>query len=58
MARGWLIPLGLAAAGAALVPAAGLLYAATHVAPCDRTELTASIGTSQTAPPRHRPSTA
>ncbi|HKQ55627.1 MAG TPA: hypothetical protein VJT12_07020, partial [Methyloceanibacter sp.] len=39
----------MAAAGAALVPAAGLLYAATHVAPCDRTELTASIGTSQTA---------
>ncbi len=49
MTRGWLISLGLAAAGAALVPAAGLLYAATHVAPCDRTELTASIGTSQTA---------
>jgi poly-gamma-glutamate capsule biosynthesis protein CapA/YwtB (metallophosphatase superfamily) len=49
MARGWLISLGLAATGAALVPVAGLLYAATHVAPCDRTELTASIGTSQTA---------
>ena len=49
MARGWLISLGLAATGAALVPVAGLLYAATHVAPFDRTELTASIGTSQTA---------
>jgi poly-gamma-glutamate capsule biosynthesis protein CapA/YwtB (metallophosphatase superfamily) len=49
MARGWLIALGLA--GAALVPAAGLLYAATHVAPCDRTELTASIGTNQTGAP-------
>jgi poly-gamma-glutamate synthesis protein (capsule biosynthesis protein) len=51
MARGWLTGLGLAAAGAALVPAAGLLYAAARVAPCDRPELTASIGTSQTAAP-------
>jgi poly-gamma-glutamate capsule biosynthesis protein CapA/YwtB (metallophosphatase superfamily) len=46
MARGWLI--GLAAAGAALVPAAGLVHAATRLAPCDRTELTASIGDTQT----------
>ena len=50
MARGWLKALGFAAAGAALVPA-GLLYAASRIAPCDRNELTASIGTSQTAAP-------
>jgi len=49
MARGWLIGLGLATAGAALVPAAGLLHAAPRLAPCDRAELTASIGDSQTA---------
>lgn len=55
MARGWRIALGLAAAGAALVPAAGLLSAATRVAPCDRTELTASIGDSQTAAPSSSP---
>jgi poly-gamma-glutamate capsule biosynthesis protein CapA/YwtB (metallophosphatase superfamily) len=52
MARGWLTCLGLAAAGAALVPAAGLLYAASRIAPCDRPELTASISNGQTpAPP-------
>jgi poly-gamma-glutamate capsule biosynthesis protein CapA/YwtB (metallophosphatase superfamily) len=49
MARGWLITIGLAAAGAALLPAADLLYAGARLAPCDRTELTASIGDSQTA---------
>ena len=49
MARGWLRSVGLAAAGAALLPAAGLLHAAGRVAPCDRTELTASIGDNQTA---------
>jgi poly-gamma-glutamate synthesis protein (capsule biosynthesis protein) len=49
MARRWLKSLGIAAAGVALLPAAGgLLYAATHTAPCDRTELTASVGTGQT----------
>ena len=37
---------------AALLPAAGgLLYAATRTAPCDRTELTASIGGVQPSPP-------
>ena len=51
MARGWLKAFALAAAGAALLPAAGLLYAAGRVAPCDRTELTASIGDSQSAAP-------
>jgi hypothetical protein len=50
MARLWLKSLGMAAAGAALLPVAGsLLYAAARVAPCDRTELTASIGASQDA---------
>jgi len=50
MARLWLKSLGIAAAGAALLPVAGsLLYAAARVAPCDRTELTASIGASQDA---------
>ncbi|MEX1061415.1 MAG: CapA family protein, partial [Methyloceanibacter sp.] len=50
MARLWLKLLGMAAAGAALLPAAGgLLYGATRAAPCDRTELTASIGASQDA---------
>jgi poly-gamma-glutamate synthesis protein (capsule biosynthesis protein) len=50
MARLWLKSLGMAAAGAALLPAAGgLLYGATRAAPCDRTELTASIGASQDA---------
>jgi hypothetical protein len=49
MARRWLKPLGIAAAGVALLPAAGgLLYAGARTAPCDRTELTASIGTPQT----------
>lgn len=47
MARGWLKGLGVAAAGIALLPVAGgLLYGATRAAPCDRTELTASIGSS------------
>jgi poly-gamma-glutamate synthesis protein (capsule biosynthesis protein) len=50
MARGWLTTLGLAAAGAALLPVA-LLYAAARVTPCDRTELTASIGPAQPVPP-------
>src|SRR4030042_675656 len=50
MARLWLKSLGMAAAGAALLPVAGsLLYAAARVAPCDRTELTPSIGASQDA---------
>jgi len=50
MARLWLKSLGMAAAGAALLPAAGgLLYGATRAGPCDRTELTASIGASQDA---------
>ena len=45
MARRWRNSLGIAAAGVALLPAAGgLLYAATRVGPCDRPELTASIG--------------
>ena len=54
MAHRWLKALGIAAAGAALLPAAGgLLYAATRAVPCDRTELTASIGDNQAAsPPR------
>ena len=48
MARRWLGPLGMAAAGVALLPAAGgLLHAATPAAPCDRPELTASIGEHQ-----------
>jgi poly-gamma-glutamate capsule biosynthesis protein CapA/YwtB (metallophosphatase superfamily) len=51
MARRWLKALAMAAAGAALGPVAGgLLYAATRPAPCDRTELTASIGV-QASPP-------
>ena len=50
MARLWLKSLGMAAAGAALLPVAGgLLYGASRAAPCDRTELTASIGASQDA---------
>jgi poly-gamma-glutamate synthesis protein (capsule biosynthesis protein) len=49
MARRWLKPLGIAAAGVALLTAAGgLLYAGARTAPCDRTELTASIGTAHT----------
>jgi hypothetical protein len=49
MARRWLRSLGIAAAGVALLPVAGgLLNAATRTAPCDRAELTASIGTGQT----------
>ena len=47
MARGWLKAFGLAASGAVLLPAAGLLHAAGRVSPCDRPELTASIGDSQ-----------
>jgi hypothetical protein len=48
MARRWRKSLGIAAAGVALLPAAGgLLYAATPAAPCDPTELTASIGGGQ-----------
>jgi poly-gamma-glutamate synthesis protein (capsule biosynthesis protein) len=49
MARGWLRTLIFIVAGAALLPAAGLLYAAARVGPCDRTEVTASIGEGQTA---------
>jgi poly-gamma-glutamate synthesis protein (capsule biosynthesis protein) len=49
MARRWLRSFGIAAAGVALLPAAGgLVYAAARTAPCDRTELTASVGTGQT----------
>ena len=45
MARRWLKAFGMAAAGIALLPAAGgLLYGATRASPCDRPELTASIG--------------
>ena len=52
MAGRWLKGLGIAAAGAALLPAAGgLVFAATRTAPCDRTELTASIGGVQPSPP-------
>jgi hypothetical protein len=48
MARRWRKSLGIAAAGVALLPAAGgLLYAASRAAPCDRPELTASIGDPQ-----------
>lgn len=50
MARRWLKALGMAAAGA-LLPAGGLLFAATRTAPCDRAELTASIGEHRTAAP-------
>ena len=45
MARGWLRGVGIVAAcvgGVSL--SGGLLHAATRTAPCDRTELTASIG--------------
>ena len=50
MACLWHKSLGMAAVAAALLPAAGgLLYGATRAAPCDRTELTASIGASQDA---------
>jgi poly-gamma-glutamate synthesis protein (capsule biosynthesis protein) len=53
MAHRWLKALGIAAAGVALLPAAGgLLYAATRTAPCDRTELTASIGGVQAGSPQ------
>jgi poly-gamma-glutamate capsule biosynthesis protein CapA/YwtB (metallophosphatase superfamily) len=49
----WLKSLGMAAAGAALLPVAGgLLYGATRAAPCDRTELTASLGANQAASPQ------
>jgi poly-gamma-glutamate synthesis protein (capsule biosynthesis protein) len=49
MARRWRTSLGIAAAGVALLPAAGgLLYAAARTSPCDRPELTASIDTGQT----------
>jgi poly-gamma-glutamate capsule biosynthesis protein CapA/YwtB (metallophosphatase superfamily) len=49
----WLKSLGMAAAGAALLPVAGgLLYGATRAAPCDRTELAASLGANQAASPQ------
>ncbi|HYJ59317.1 MAG TPA: CapA family protein [Methyloceanibacter sp.] len=52
MARRWHRSLGIAAVCGALLPAAGgLLYAATRTAPCDRTELTASIGDHTAAAP-------
>jgi poly-gamma-glutamate synthesis protein (capsule biosynthesis protein) len=52
MARSWLKGLGIATASVAVLPVAGgLLYAATRTAPCDRTELTASIGNVQSSPP-------
>ena len=52
MARGWLKGVGIVAAcvgGVSL--AGGLLHAATRTAPCDRTELTASIGGVQPSSP-------
>ena len=49
MARRWPRSFGIAAAVIALLPAAeGLVYAAARTAPCDRPELTASIGAGQT----------
>jgi poly-gamma-glutamate capsule biosynthesis protein CapA/YwtB (metallophosphatase superfamily) len=55
LTRGWLKALGLAAGGAALLPAAGLLHAAARVSACDRPELTASIGDGQTVAPASSP---
>jgi poly-gamma-glutamate synthesis protein (capsule biosynthesis protein) len=56
LARRRLKPFWIAAAGVALLPAAGgLLYAGARTAPCDRTELTASIGTAQTDSQRPAP---
>lgn len=53
MACRWRRSLGIAAVGVALLPAAGsLLYAAARPAPCDRTELTASIADTRNAAPR------
>jgi poly-gamma-glutamate capsule biosynthesis protein CapA/YwtB (metallophosphatase superfamily) len=53
MAGRWLKSLGMATAGAAFLPVAGgLLYGATRAAPCDRTELTAALGDTQTAASR------
>jgi hypothetical protein len=53
MARRWLKAIGIAASCVALVPAAGgLLYGATRTSPCDRPELTASIGGSQDSLPQ------
>ena len=52
MARNWLKGLAIATASVAVLPVAGgLLHAATRTAPCDRTELTASIGNVQSSPP-------
>ena len=49
MARRWRRSFGIATACLALLPAAGgLLYAGVPTNPCDRSELTASIGTGQT----------
>lgn len=49
MARRWRRSFGIATACLALLPAAGgLLYAGVPANPCDRSELTASIGTGQT----------
>jgi poly-gamma-glutamate synthesis protein (capsule biosynthesis protein) len=54
VARRWLKALGIAAAGVALIPVAGgLLYGATRALPCDRPELTASIGGGQEALSQH-----
>ena len=50
----WLKLFLTAAALVGLVPAA-MLYAATRAAPCDRTEVTASIGTSGAALPAGPP---
>ena len=50
----WLKLFLTAAALVGLVPAA-MLYAATRTAPCDRTEVTASIGTSGAALPAGPP---
>jgi len=50
----WLKLFLTAAALVGLVPAA-MLYAATRAAPCDRTEVTASIGTSGVALPAGPP---
>ena len=52
MARGWLRGVGIVAAcvgGVSL--SGGLLHAGTRTAPCDRTELTASIGGVQPSSP-------
>jgi hypothetical protein len=52
MTRGWLRGVGIVAGCVGIVSVAGgLLHAAPRTAPCDRTELTASIGGVQPSPP-------